>query len=228
MIDWDATEDRTRTLITHASWDSPQDIVSAVAQQYREDLWEGQKYRPEVWVEKAALLGVIEPICDEYRVPYFASIGNNSQSEQYKAGKRFARHLQDRLVPVVLHLADHDPNGVDMTRDNRDRLVMFAGQDFEVRRIALNIEQVRRYRPPPNFAKETDTRFAAYAAEFGEKCWELDALSPTVIADLIRNELVGMIDERSWQRSLSNERRGRALLGKVAKNWAKVAKAVVR
>ena len=207
MIDWDAIEDRTRTLVTHASWDSPQDIVSAVARQYREDIWEGQNYRPEVWVEKAALLGVIDPICGAYRVPYFASIGNNSQSAQYEAGKRFACLLKGGLIPVVLHLADHDPNGIDMTRDNRERLAMFAGGEVEVRRIALNIDQVRLHQPPPNFAKEADTRFAAYAAEFGQECWELDALTPTVIADLIRQELNGMINVADWRKRLSAEKK---------------------
>ena len=77
---------RTRELVTHNSWDSPEQIIDAVAKQYREDVWQDQDCRLEVWVEKAALLGVIAPICDEYRVPYFAHIGNNSQSEQYKAG----------------------------------------------------------------------------------------------------------------------------------------------
>jgi hypothetical protein len=76
--------------VTHASWDSPEHIISTVASQYREDIWQDQVWRPEVWVEKAALLGVVAPICDQHRVPYFAHIGNNSQSEQYKAGKRFA------------------------------------------------------------------------------------------------------------------------------------------
>jgi hypothetical protein len=222
MIDWNAIEDRSRSLITHASWDSPEEIISAVAKQYQEDPWEHQIHRPEVWIEKAALLGVIEGICTEYRVPYFASIGNNSQSEQYKAGKRFARHLEDGRIPVVLHLADHDPNGIDMTRDNRERLALFAGQEIEVRRIALNMDQVRHYRPPPNFAKEADTRFATYAEKFGEKCWELDALSPTVIANLIRKELAALVNVPLWQRGLSTEKRNRALLGKVAKNWAKV------
>jgi len=86
LVDWDAIEDSTRALVTHNSWDSPEQIIDAVAKQYREDVWQDQDCRLEVWVEKAALLGVIAPICDEYRVPYFAHIGNNSQSEQYKAG----------------------------------------------------------------------------------------------------------------------------------------------
>jgi hypothetical protein len=228
LIDWDAIEDRTRELVTHNSWDSPEDIISAVASQYREDIWQDQINRPEVWIEKAALLGVVAPICDEYRVPYFAHIGNNSQSEQYKAGQRFAELFDQGLIPVVLHLADHDPNGIDMTRDNLERLELYARREVEVRRIALNIDQVRRYAPPPNFAKEADTRYAAYVEQFGEECWELDALSPTVIADLIRTEIEAMIDASTWRKREAAEQRNRALLDRVSKNWAKVKKAVAQ
>ena len=63
-----------------------------------------------------------------------------------------------------------------------------------MRSIALNIDQVRAYNPPPNFAKEDDSRYAAYVAQYGEECWELDALSPAVIADLIREQIEAMID----------------------------------
>jgi hypothetical protein len=139
-------------------------------------LWDGQTFRPEVWIEKDAFLGVIEGVCREYRLPYFACRGNNSESEQYKAGKRFELDLANCLIPIVLHPGDHDPNGLDMTRDNRDRLAMFARRGVEARRLALNMDQVERYRPPPNFAKETDTRYPAYVKDFGERCWELDAL----------------------------------------------------
>src|SRR5262249_52285099 len=103
-------------------------------------------------------------------------------------------------VPLVLHLADHDPNGLDMTRDVRARLALYTGTEVEVRRLALNIAQVRRHRLPHNFAKEADTRYAAYVREFGRHCWELDALSPTVLNQLIRTELEGLIDQRAWRR----------------------------
>jgi hypothetical protein len=162
LIDWGAIEDRTRNMRESPSWGSPAGIVAAAAEQYREDLWRGQDFRSEVWIEKDALLGVIEGICDEFRLPCFPCRGNNSESEQYKAGKRFEAYFASGLAPVVLHLGDHDPNGLDMTRDNRDRLAMFARQGVEVRRLALNMEQIERYRPPPNFAKETDSRYAAY------------------------------------------------------------------
>ena len=222
LIDWGSIEDRTRNMREGASWESPAGIVAAAAEQYREDLWWGQDFRPEVWIEKDALLGVIEGVCDEYRLPYFACRGNNSESEQYKAGKRFEAQLESGLTPIVLHFGDHDPNGLDMTRDNRDRLAMFARQGVEVRRLALNMDQIERFRPPPNFAKETDSRYAAYAEKFGAECWELDALDPVVIAGLIRTEIEGLIDAEAWNAAKDEEDANRALLGNVSGNWALV------
>jgi hypothetical protein len=216
-IDWDAIEDRTRTVQTHAFWNSPDHIISEDAEVYREDLWGGQRYRPEVWIEKDALIGVIEGVCTELRVPYFAHRGNNSQTLQYQAGKRFAGYLDHGLIPLVLHLADHDPNGIDMTRDNIERLRLYARADIEVRRIALNLDQVRQYAPPPSFAKEKDKRFPAYVRQFGTReCWELDALPPTVIANLIRSEIEGLIDQRAWGAALVSEQQGGELLADVA------------
>jgi hypothetical protein len=225
LIDWDAMEDRVREVQTHSAWDSPVDMVRSAAFAYREELWLGQIYRPELWTEKAAALGVVEGVCNELRVPYFATIGNSSQTLMYDAGKRFAGYLDQGLVPLVLHLADHDPNGIDMTRDVEKRLARYARAPIKVCRIALTIEQVRRYSPPPNFVKEADARTPAYRAQFGtDDCWELDALSPTVIADLIRTEVTGLIDQDAWDEAVASEERNRALLGRVAKNWTKVEK----
>jgi hypothetical protein len=225
LIDWDAIEDRTREVNTHTFWTNPAGIISAAAQQYREDLWAGQRYRPEVWIEKEALLGVIEGVCTELRVPYFAHRGNNSQTLQYQAGKRFAEYLDQGLIPIVLHLADHDPNGIDMTRDNTKRLALYARQEIEVRRIALNMDQVRQHDPPPSFVKDGDTRTSGYREQFGtDECWELDALSPTLIADLIRTEIEQLIDWPKWRSAQAKEERGRGLLDTAAANWAKVEK----
>jgi hypothetical protein len=80
-------------------------------------------------------------------------------------------------------------------------------------RIALNMPQVRQYAPPPNFVKESDARTPAYRAQFGtDDCWELDALSPTVIADLIRAEVTGLIDQTVLDEVAAAEERNRDLL----------------
>lgn len=224
LIDWDAIEDRTRNVRRISTWDDPAEIVSAVAEQYKEDLWAGQPYRPEIWIEKDALVGVIEPACQRYRVPHFACRGYTSQSEQYRAGKRFERVADNDQIPIVFHLGDHDPSGIDMTRDNLDRLCMFAGREVEVRRLALNMDQIRRYRPPPNPAKETDSRSGPYIEKFGSKSWELDALDPTVIDRLIADNLDELIDADEWERAKAREQKRRAVLAKAAEKWSAVEK----
>jgi hypothetical protein len=131
--------------------------------------------------------------------------------------------VADGLIPIVLHLGDHDPNGLDMTRDNRDRLAEYSRHDVEVRRLALNMDQIVRYAPPPNYAKETDSRYETYIRNYGTtECWELDALNPTVISDLIGREIERLVDREKWDASMAEEAENRATLAKVSTSWSKV------
>lgn len=221
-LDWSAIEDRTRNVETPNVWRSPSSIMSAVAAQYQEDPWRLQASRPEVWIEKEALVGVIERVCTEFRVPYFACRGYASQSEVYDAGKRFAQ-VRRSQTPIVLHLGDHDPSGLDMTRDLRDRLELFAGREVTVLRLALNMNQIDEYGPPPNPAKDTDARFEGYQEEFGDSSWELDALDPDVIADLIRDNLHKLIDPAQWDEAMKREKVNKADLSAASENWDSVA-----
>jgi len=216
LLDWSAIEDRTRELKEQPHWHNPGQIVRACAQQFRLDRWANQRFRPEVWIEKEALVGVIADVCRRYDVPFFACKGYVSQSEQWRAGIRFDRYLGKRQRPVVLHFGDHDPSGLDMTRDNGDRLTLFAQQRVEVRRLALNMDQIERFGPPPNPAKMTDSRFEGYVDEFGHESWELDALEPRVLVELIETELRELIDEDAWQEMNQREDEARDRLREVA------------
>jgi hypothetical protein len=112
-----------------------------------------------------------------------------------------------------------------MTRDNIERLALYARQEVEVRRIALNLDQVREFNPPPSIVKDGDTRTTGYRERFGtDECRELDALSPTVISELIRTEIEALIDQRRWNAAKAKERRSRRLLDAAAANWTKVEK----
>jgi hypothetical protein len=225
LIDWDAIEDRTRNVHRLPTWHDPPQIVASCAEQYREDAWTSQPYRPEVWIEKDALIGVIEDVSNELRAPYFSCRGNVSEPEMYAAGTRFARIVRQGQLPIVLHLGDHDPNGVDMTRDIRERLRMFARREIEVQRIALNLGQVTGL--PPNFAKENDSRYAAYVRQFGTtECWELDALAPNVISGLVRAALDRLIDQDAWAAAIAAEDNSRAILVAAANNWSLVKSAL--
>jgi hypothetical protein len=227
LIDWDAIEDRTRGLRRVATWGSPAEIIGAVAYQYREDLWATQRNYVECWVEKEALSGVIGTICDELRVPHFACKGYTSQSEMWEAGqRRLAGALARGQDPVILHLGDHDPSGIDMTRDIADRLSMFAHEHIEVERLALNFDQIERYQPPPNPAKMTDSRFNGYANKYGDQSWELDALDPKTLRELIRSAVLRRRDEGVWKRAVAKERAQRRTLERVHTQWSDVANLV--
>jgi pentatricopeptide repeat protein len=226
LIDWHAIEDRTRNVRSMAHWDTPGQIVSACAAQFHMDMWEGQDYQPEVWIEKDALIGVIEGVCREYDVPHFSCRGYTSQSEMWVGAQRIKRYLRLGQTPVILHLGDHDPSGKDMTRDIKERLDLFTSSDIEVRRLALNMDQVRQYNPPPNPAKLTDSRAESYIRVYGDDSWELDALEPAVIAGLIRDNLVEMIDPDKWQEREDAVSRGRAELKSVSDKWETAVDAV--
>lgn len=203
LIDWDAIEDRTRRLRGLNTYLNPADCIETAAQGYFIDLWEGQETRPEVWIEKDALLGVIERPCLRYQVDYFACRGYASQSELYNAGKRIkARRDNEGQNTIVLHFGDHDPSGMDMTRDNCDRLSLFAEGYVEVKRLALNFDQVKQYDPPPNPTKLSDSRANAYMAEYGPDSWELDALDPKVMDKIVEDNIMQFIDRELWDERL--------------------------
>jgi hypothetical protein len=217
MIDWNSIEDRTRNLQGLAHWDNPSEIVEACASQFRVDMWERQVCRPVVWIEKDALIGVIEGVCNKYDVPYFSCRGYTSQSEMWKSAMNHERYMDAGQRPIILHLGDHDPSGLDMTDDIIKRQEIFMG-GVEVRRIALNEDQIKKYNPPPNPAKMTDSRFDAYMAKYGQESWELDALEPRVMSDLIEKHIKEMISTKEWNQSKQIQVDGRAKLRQVAED----------
>ncbi len=226
VIDWLAIEDRTRNLRSRSHWNTPGDIISSAAASFHMDLWEDQDYRPEVWIEKDALVGVIEQVCEEYDVPYFSCRGYTSQSEMWVASQRIKRNSFTQ-TPIIFHFGDHDPSGKDMTRDIVERLKLFMG-GVELERLALNMDQVEQYHPPPNPAKTTDSRYQTYIAEFGEESWELDALEPAVLADLIRGALDELIDQDLLNEKRDEIEKHREMLTLAAKDWKKIVKVLTK
>jgi len=215
-VDWNAIEDRTRFLRKRSHWENPAGVIESAAVGYGKDLWRGQDVRVEAWIEKDALIGVLEGICKELDVPYFSCRGYTSQSEVWRAAERQIGYGCEEVV--VLHLGDHDPSGMDMTRDIQDRLRMF-GAPSTVRRIALNMDQVDQYSPPPNPAKLTDARASGYVAEYGYNSWELDALEPQVLEALVREHVEDIWDRDLFEDCREEQEQERKLLEKVSDNW---------
>lgn len=222
MVDWSSIEDRTRELKNTGIWSGPEIIVDACAQQYKADIWSDQPYRVEIWVEKEALAGVFSRIAEELHVSYFCCRGYTSQSEMWEAAMRLLRYSRQGKSPVILHFGDHDPSGIDMTRDIKERMALFHCNMLELDRLALNMDQVEHYNPPPNPAKETDSRFAAYIQKFGDESWELDALEPQVLAEIARARIMEIVEPKKWEAALQREKEEIATLKGISDNWAEV------
>lgn len=205
LIDWYSITDRTRYLRGNSHWEKPADVIASAKYSYLLDKWQRQPNYVEVWVEKDALVDIVGQACEPIDTPYFSCRGYTSQSEMWSAARRFLRqnHREQR---VIIHLGDHDPSGIDMTRDIQERLNMF-GADVYVKRVALTMNQIDQYNPPPNPAKLSDSRCHAYMEQFGDESWELDALEPKVITDLIRSEVTAFRDDVIYQAVCDREDR---------------------
>lgn len=223
-IDWVHLEDRSRNLSKLQHFNGPQDALDKLASWYHVDLWKNQEFRPEVWIEKDALSGVIQGVCQENDVPYFSCRGYTSLSEMWRASLRLRRHHETKQKPYIIHFGDHDPSGIDMSRDIYDRLhKTFMGYcTFE--RVALNMNQIEEYGPPPNPAKVSDSRYKTYLANLGDKSWELDALEPTKFREIINDRLNSLRDQAQWDRDVKEKAKVTGQLKDLAQNWSEVDK----
>lgn len=221
MLDWSMIEDRGRESTMNSHWETPKGILESAAYSFKMDRWKGQLAYVEVFVEKDALSGILIPVCQEMDVRFTANKGYSSSSAMYEASKRLARAGRNGLDVHIIYLGDHDPSGIDMTRDIRERFELFTHKKcvFEVHRLALNYDQVEMWQPPENPAKESDSRYEAYAAEFGESSWELDAVEPATLADLVRQQIEDLIDDDTWESVEDRESKYRNELIELAKKY---------
>lgn len=219
FMDWNAMEDRTRNIHTVSTWGSPRSLMKSAIVAWAVDRWKYHTVRPYVFIEKDALLGVVTPVCEELHVPVMSCRGYISQSEIWVQAQRMRRETINGQTPIVFHFGDHDPSGIDMSRDIEDRLRLFMsdGDDeseddlsdsLEFHRIALNHSQIEQYNPPPNPAKKNDSRFKEYVKKYGKSSWELDALNPKVIGSLIRMHVEAKIDYHAWDAAVREEEEG--------------------
>lgn len=214
LMDWDAIEDRVRVPRRQNEWRDIPHLVDSALRAYRLPRWETQYCYVELWVEKDALAGVLAPIASKYHITLMVNRGYSSQSAMYESALRFldrqggavddTGERYDYKPAYLLYLGDHDPSGEDMVRDVADRLEMF-GAHVSVSKVALTIEQVREYDPPPNPAKVSDPRAKNYIAEHGNESWEVDALPPEVLTSLIEEQLDRLVDRKLMDKVIKRE-----------------------
>jgi len=288
LIDWDAIEDRGR--VPHLDY-WVEDIANALddtAESYKLDRMRGQDNVIEVWTEKDALSGIFKRSTQKYHVRLCVNKGYTSSSAIYKSYQRVKNIIISGKAFVILYFGDHDPSGLDMIRDIRDRIEYFLSngslQDneyfydkvqnwwdeneydiynlvgsgfltekqcdeimksegdikdelmkawesarirlyinqnnlFAVNPIGLTIEQIKQYDLPPNPTKLTDSRAKGYIAKFGQTCWEVDALEPQVLTDIVESNIESLINVDLYESVLQEESEERTEVEKIAEQY---------
>jgi hypothetical protein len=206
LLDWNAIEDRVRVPRIPSEFEGLGELVNAACSSYRLPRWRNQDYYVELWVEKDALAGVLRPLASKYHVTMMVNRGYASQSAMYESAQRFIQHTEENSRNcVLLYLGDFDPSGEDMVRDIRDRLNMFGVGNLNVDKIALTMEQVEQYDPPPNPAKMTDPRAGDFVAKNGKQSWEVDALPPNILTQVITDSILTYLDMGKYEEFIAKE-----------------------
>lgn len=273
IIDWDAIEDRGRIPWIPYSVNGIKHALEDTVDQYRLNRQEGQSNTVELWTEKDALSGIFKRVTSKYHIQLVVNKGYTSSSAAYNAYERIIGALKEGRRFTILYFGDHDPSGLDMIRDIRDRLILFLtkGNQTEVFRksfekwkdkfgygpmdlyqtgyisektldrlgdsehncfydaldeyeaafykwylesekffqiipIGLTMQQIKKHKLPPNPTKLTDPRAVGYIKEFGRICWEVDALKPQTLTEIVEKNIQEQIDISIFDKVVKREK----------------------
>lgn len=209
-IPWDAIEDRTRSvdagdsdyISPHKWFLREKRRFTTAAQRYSTPRWLHQEHYVEVWVEKEALANVFKTVCEDLAVVSFPNRGYTSITMLHEAAERIQEESEQLPVdttPVILYFGDYDPSGQDIERNIRDKLTDTFDIDVRVERVALTEDQIHKHELPPQPAKTTDSRYEQFVEEHGEMAFELDALPPARLRELIRENVNRFFDEDTFE-----------------------------
>lgn len=234
LIDWDSIEDRGRVPYLPYAVDSVAQALEDAHDQYRRNRQEGQDNIVEVWTEKDALSGIMRRSTEKYHVRLVVNKGYTSSSAIYEAYQRVLINVQQAKATTILYFGDHDPSGLDMIRDIRERLYFmlqngtykeafssYTDMDrfLNVIPIGLSMKQIRQYKLPANPTKMTDTRSDKYIELYGKTCWEVDALKPEVLTAILEKNIEAQINVDTYKEMLITEGEDKMQLYKIVKKF---------
>lgn len=232
LIDWEHIEDRDRVPEIHADWENVSELIDSAVASYRLPRWKGQDYYVEMYCEKKAGISVLKPLADKYHIYFGYNKGYSSASAMYDLYRRCVKKLLDGRMVVILYFGDHDPSGVDMIRDIRERIQEFLingdydigtygplGDVFLVDSVALNKEQIKRFNLPPNPAKLNDSRSKKYIQEHGEDSWELDAIKPMELRKIAKEAILKYLDIDLYNEQIEKENKDKKNLKEFALDY---------
>jgi hypothetical protein len=216
-IPWEWIVDETRALERVSTWDNPAEYAEAVTQSYRRDFWNQQPHRVQVWSEKGTVRGLLAPVLDKYAVGFLPVHGFSSATTVHDIAED-----DDGRDFIVLYVGDFDPSGMFMSEEDLPaRLSKYDGNHVVLNRIALTREHVRGLPSFPATDKRKDPRYRWFVRNYGNRCWELDAMDPNDLRDCVEQAIVDLIEPTAWGRCEVVNRAEQESLRTLLEKWGK-------
>jgi len=225
-LPWAWIVDETREAERVATWNSPQEIISAAVKQYRKDYWATQPAWLEVWSEKGTIRGTLAPVLNKYGVTFRVMHGYGSATSLHDIAEETARNEKSL---IVLYVGDWDPSGMHMSEVDLPRRIARYEGNATVVRVALNASDVTRNTDLPWFEAETkskDPRYKWFRRRYGRRCWELDALSPVTLRKRIEAEILSVLDMEAWNHAVSVEAAETESMASILNAWPSISRPV--
>lgn len=194
--------------------------VEAWMESFHKNRWENQPIYPEIFIEKKALQGVFQGLCQEWDIALGACKGYPSLTFLHESYQRFSEAEAQGKCPVIIYFGDYDPSGEDIPRSIQENISKF-GVDLEVRRIALMEDQVVEWGLPPAPAKNSDTRTAKWGG-LGQV--ELDAVRPEKLMELLEGAISDVFDNYLYDELKEREDEERVAYRRELKKFVKSMK----
>ena len=202
IIPWEWIVDETRDAERISTWTDPDAIIRAAVRGYRRNYWQDQAYRVEVWSEKGTVRGTLAPVLHELGVTFRVMHGFASATAVNAIADE---SLEDDRPLIALYVGDFDPSGMFMSEaDLPERMERYGGE-VRLIRIALREHDLPGLPSFDAITKQGDARYRWFLDRFGKQCWELDAMSPVLLRERVRDEIQEYIDRDAWDRAVEVE-----------------------
>jgi ParB-like chromosome segregation protein Spo0J len=215
-IAWAAIHDPTRPVNVWTVWQNVGPFIRSeldgFLKGYYRDLQQSQPNHIEIVGEKNTVAGIIEPVAQDYRIPFSLGRGYSSLPLRFDLVRRYRRSGKERLV--LLLLGDFDPEGEDighsLARSLRDD---FGVWKLDPIKVALTEEQVEELGLPPQMqAKESSSRYEKFADQHGTDVFELEAVPPAQAQEILREAIDDVLDQEAFDREIEQEKQDAARL----------------
>ena len=222
ILDWTLIVDNSRPSRKVSMWSDPVSLMQAAVEQYRRDQWQDQPYLIEIWSEKATVGGILSPVIEEWGTRFNVMVGFGSYTRVGEAVERSKVATRAGKKCLALYVGDWDPSGMNMSEKDLPRRVAEYGGNWQIRRIGIT----KRDHHLPSFAaaeKNKDSRYPWFVENYGDRCWELDAMDTRVLRRRVEQQIKRHVDMAAWNDGLMIERVQKESLDALVDGWPGMA-----